>query len=127
LNVPKVKCASCGNFGMGVAFGDFHNDGWPDMFITGYGRSILYKNNRDGTFPDITDKAGLEIPDWTTSATWFDYDNDGRLDLFVCGFVDYSSTHRFGCRSNKFGKHFYCITKVFNGTTSLLFHEPHCC
>src|SRR5947209_4253020 len=122
-DVTEKAGVAGGNFGMGVAVADFDNDGWPDMFITGYGRSILYKNNRDGTFSDITTKAGLDIPDWTTSAVWFDYDNDGRLDLFVCRFVDYSSTHRFGCGSNKFGKHFYCIPKVFNGSTSLLFHN----
>ncbi len=75
-------------FGMGVAVGDYDNDGWPDMLVTSYGRCILYKNNHDGTFADVTEHAGVATPGFTTSAVWFDYDNDGRLDLFVCSFVD---------------------------------------
>ena len=82
-----------GTFGMGVAVGDYDNDGFPDMFVTAYGRSILYRNNGDGTFTDVTAKAGLEpaagMPAWTTSAVWFDYDNDGLLDLFVGSYVQY--------------------------------------
>src|SRR6266496_3211361 len=58
-------------FGMGVAVGDYDNDGWPDIFVTAYGNCILYKNNRDGTFSDVTDKASLATPGWTTSAVWF--------------------------------------------------------
>ena len=112
-----------GTFGMGVAVADYDNDGWPDIFITSYGRCVLYKNNHDGTFSDVTDKAGIATPGWTTSAVWFDYDNDGRLDLFVCSFVDYSSAHKFACGDNKLGKHFYCIPRVFNGTTSFLYHN----
>src|SRR6267154_1875890 len=77
-------------FGMGVAVGDYDNDGWSDIFVTAYGKCILYKNNHDGTFADVTEKVGVATPGWTTSAVWFDYDNDGRLDLFVCSFVDYS-------------------------------------
>src|SRR5712671_7560715 len=79
-----------GTFGMGVAVGDYNNDGFPDMFVTAYGRPILYRNNTD-----VTEKAGLALsgvsgmPGWTTSAVWFDYDNDGLLDLFVCSYVQY--------------------------------------
>src|SRR3984893_15895851 len=73
-----------GTFGMGVAVGDFNNDGYPDIFVTAWGRSLLYRNNGDGPFTDITVKGGLEITGGTTSAVWFDFDNDGRLDLFVC-------------------------------------------
>jgi len=112
-----------GIFGMGVAVGDFDNDGWPDLFVTGYGGCILYKNNRDGTFTDVTQNSGLKNSDWTTSAVWFDYDGDGKLDLFVCRFVDYSPGHRSGCGSNKLGKNYYCIPRVFTGTTSLLYHN----
>ena len=112
-----------GTFGMGVAVGDFDNDGWPDMLVTAYGKCILYKNNHDGTFSDITDKAGVATPGWTTSAVWFDYDGDGRLDLFVCSFVDYSGSHKFECGDNKLGKHYYCIPRVFKGTASFLYHN----
>ncbi len=112
-----------GTFGMGVAVGDFDNDGWPDMLITAYGNCILYKNNHNGTFTEVTAKAGLTTPGWTTSAVWFDYDNDGRLDLFLCSFVDYSGTHKFECGDNKLGKHYYCIPRIFKGTTSFLYHN----
>ncbi len=112
-----------GTFGMGVAVGDFDNDGWPDMLVTSYGKCILYKNNKDGTFTDITKKAGLETPGWTTSAVWFDYDNDGRLDLFLCSFVDYGTTEHLSCGDNKLGRHYYCIPRVFRGTASFLYHN----
>jgi enediyne biosynthesis protein E4 len=108
-------------FGMGVAVGDYDNDGYPDMFVTAYGRCILYHNNGDGTFTDVTEKAGLPLPGWTTSAVWFDYDNDGRLDLFVCSFVDYTS--KLSCGDNKLGRHYYCIPRVFKPTHSFLFHN----
>ena len=118
------KAGVCGGtFGMGVAVGDYDNDGWPDMFVTAYGNCILYKNNHDGTFTDVTEKSGLATPGWTTSAVWFDYDNDGRLDLFVCSFVDYSGSHKFECGDNKLGKHYYCIPRVFKGTASFLYHN----
>jgi hypothetical protein len=112
-----------GTFGMGVAVGDYDNDGWPDLFVTAYGCCILYRNNRDGTFSDVTAEARLTCAGWTTSAVWFDYDNDGRLDLFVCSFVDYSSGHKLACGDNKLGKRYYCIPAVFQGTASYLFHN----
>ena len=118
------KAGVCGGtFGMGVAVGDFDNDGWPDLLVTAYGRCILYKNNHDGTFSDVTDKSGVATPGWTTSAVWFDYDNDGRLDLFLCSFVDYSGGHKFECGDNKLGKHYYCIPRIFKGTASFLYHN----
>jgi enediyne biosynthesis protein E4 len=118
------KAGVCGGtFGMGVAVGDFDNDGWPDMLVTAYGKCILYKNNHDGTFTDVTAKAGVATPGWTTSAVWFDYDNDGRLDLFLCSFVDYGATHKFECGDNKIGKHYYCIPRVFKGRASFLYHN----
>jgi hypothetical protein len=83
---------AAGHSGWVVAVGDYDNDGWPDIFVTSYGNCILYRNNHDGTFTDVTKKAGLATPGWTTSAVWFDYDNDGRLDLFLCSFVDYGKT-----------------------------------
>ncbi len=122
-DVTEKAGVSGGTFGMGVAVGDFDNDGFPDMLVTAYGRCILYKNNHDGTFSDVTAKSGLATPGWTTSAVWFDYDNDGRLDLFLCSFVDYSGDHKFECGDNKIGKHYYCIPRVFKGTASFLYHN----
>jgi enediyne biosynthesis protein E4 len=112
-----------GTFGMGVAVGDYDNDGWPDLFVTSYGNCILYRNNRDGTFTDVTKKAGLATPGWTTSAVWFDYDNDGRLDLFVCSFVDYGSGQHQSCGQNNLGKRYYCIPRFFKPTASFLYRN----
>ncbi|HSU60646.1 MAG TPA: CRTAC1 family protein [Bryobacteraceae bacterium] len=122
-DVTEKAGVTGGTFGMGVAVGDFDNDGWPDMLVTSYGKCILYKNNHDGTFTDVTEKAGVATPGWTTSAVWFDYDNDGRLDLFICSFVDYSGGHKFECGDNKLGKHYYCIPRIFKGTASFLYHN----
>jgi hypothetical protein len=119
----KAGVAGGKSFGMGVAVGDYDNDGYPDLFVTAYGRPTLYKNNRDGTFSDVTEKAGLAAPAWTTSAVWFDYDNDGRLDLFLCSFVDYGPNSRFACGDNKAGRHYYCIPRVFKPTASFLYHN----
>jgi hypothetical protein len=112
-----------GTFGMGVAVGDYDNDGWPDIFVTAFGNCILYRNNHDGTFTDVTKKAGLETPGFTTSAVWFDYDNDGRLDLFVCSFVSYRPGERLSCGDNKLGKRYYCIPRFFKPTASFLYHN----
>ena len=110
------------SFGMGVAVGDYNNDGFPDMFVSAYGRSTLYHNNGDGTFSDVTEKAGLVFPNWATSAVWFDYNNDGLLDLFVCSFVKYSKTS-IHCGDNKLGRAYYCIPRVFLPSASLLFRN----
>ena len=112
-----------GTFGMGVAVGDFDNDGHADMIVTAYGRPLLYRNNGDGTFTDVTKKAGLDVPGWTTSAVWFDYDNDGRLDLFLCSFVEFSGRQNVICGDNKLGRRYYCIPRVFKPTPSLLFRN----
>jgi len=110
-------------FGMGVAVGDYDNDGWPDLFVTAYGNCILFKNNHDGTFSDVTDKAGLATPGWTTSAVWFDYDNDGRLDLFICSFVDYSGVKKLECGNNQIERNYYCVPRVFKPSASFLYHN----
>jgi hypothetical protein len=110
-------------FGMGCAIADYDNDGYADIFVTAYGRCTLYHNNGNGTFTDVTAKAGLAAPGWTTSAVWFDYDNDGKLDLFVCSFVEFSLTSNIVCGDNKLGKRFYCIPRVFKPTASFLYRN----
>ncbi len=122
-DVTEKAGVAGGTFGMGVAVGDYDNDGYPDLFVTGYGRSILYHNNGDGTFTDVTAKAGVQAPGWTTSAVWFDYDNDGKLDLFVCSFVEFGLGKMVFCGDNKLGRRYYCIPRVFKPTPSLLFHN----
>ena len=110
-------------FGMGCAVADYDNDGYPDIFVTAYGRCTLYHNSGNGTFTDVTDKAGLAAPGWTTSAVWFDYDNDGKLDLFLCSFVEFSLASNIFCGDNKLGKRFYCIPRVFKPTPSFLYRN----
>jgi hypothetical protein len=122
-DVTEAAGAGGGTYGMGVAVGDFDNDGWPDLFVTSYGDCILYRNNRNGTFTDITESAGVKTPGWTTSAVWFDYDNDGKLDLFVCSYVDYGKTDHFLCGDGKTDLKYYCLPKVFKGTLSFLYHN----
>ncbi|HJU53151.1 MAG TPA: VCBS repeat-containing protein, partial [Pyrinomonadaceae bacterium] len=75
--------------GTGMASGDFDNDGWPDIYVTGFGASRLYRNNRDGTFADATERAGVNNKLWGASAAFFDYDADGFLDLFVCNYLNF--------------------------------------
>ena len=77
-------------WGFGVAVADYDNDGWPDIFVANWGKSRLYHNNHDGTFTDVGEKAGITLPgNWSAGATWGDYDGDGRLDLFVTGYVHF--------------------------------------
>src|SRR5579863_8946005 len=80
----KAGVAAENHYGQGVAVGDYDNDGYPDLYVTGYGSAILYHNNGDGTFTDVTKKAGVgDEGGWSTSAAWIDYDKDGYLDLVV--------------------------------------------
>jgi enediyne biosynthesis protein E4 len=76
-------------WGVGVAIADYDNDGWPDIYVTNFGKNRLYHNNHDGTFTDVAEKAGVTLGNWSTGATWGDYDGDGRLDLFVPGYIHY--------------------------------------
>ena len=85
--------AGVGNdrWGFGAVVGDFDNDGWPDLFVSNFGKSRLYHNNHNGTFTDVAEKAGVTVGSWSTGATWGDYDGDGFLDLFVPGYVHFDS------------------------------------
>ena len=118
-----VGCGKMGCFGMGAAAGDFDGDGWQDLYVTNYGRNVLYRNNGNGTFTDVTDKAGVAAPNWSTCAVWFDYDNDAKLDLFVSSFVQYSGTGTLFCGDNRIGKRYYCVPRVFKPRSSFLFHN----
>jgi enediyne biosynthesis protein E4 len=80
-------------WGFGVAVGDYDNDGWPDLYVTNFGRNRLYHNNHDATFTDLAEKAGVALGNWSTGPTFGDYDGDGRLDLFVPGYVHYDFQH----------------------------------
>ncbi len=112
-----------GGYGQGVAVGDYDGDGFPDLYVTQYGRNILYHNNGDGTFTDVTENAGVAAPGWSSSAVWLDYDNDGKLDLFVCQFVEFSKEKNKDCRVGEDARRGYCIPHVYRPTASWLFHN----
>ena len=78
-----------GRWGFGVAVGDYDNDGWPDLYVSNFGKNRLYHNNHDGTFTDVAEKAGVTLGNWSNGASFGDYDGDGKLDLFVPGYVHY--------------------------------------
>ena len=74
-------------WGYGCSVADYDNDGWPDIFVSNYGKNRLYHNNHDGTFTDVAEKAGVTLGNWSTGSAWGDYDGDARLDLYVAGYV----------------------------------------
>jgi hypothetical protein len=113
-----------GLFGMGVAVGDYNNDGYPDLFVLGYDRCILYRNNGDGTFTDVSAKARVENRGrWASSAAWFDYDNDGLLDLVIANYLDWSPEKNFYCGDRAPGMRSYCHPDDYLGQPPTLFHN----
>ena len=115
--------AAQNRYGMGVAVGDFDGDGFEDIYLTGYGGNTLYHNNGDGTFTDVTARAGVAASGWSTSAGFFDYDNDGKLDIFVCRYADWTFKNNRYCGENKPGMRAYCHPDNFEGVTSILYHN----
>jgi hypothetical protein len=118
-------------WGYGCAVGDYDNDGWPDLYVTNYGKNRLYHNNRDGTFTDVAEKAGVTIGTWSTGATFGDYDGDGRLDLFVAGYLqfDLSNPPISGTKAVNFsfcqyrGVQVMCGPRGLKGEQHHLFHS----
>ncbi|HEY4950800.1 MAG TPA: CRTAC1 family protein [Candidatus Acidoferrales bacterium] len=110
-------------YGMGVAVGDYNNDGFPDVLVTCVGQNRLFRNTGKGTFTDVTHSSGLDGRlAFSTSALWFDYDRDGLLDLFVCNYVKWSAEHDVFCSLD--GKHkSYCTPEAYRGETCWLFHN----
>ncbi|HEY6118845.1 MAG TPA: VCBS repeat-containing protein, partial [Pyrinomonadaceae bacterium] len=111
-------------YSMGVAAADYDNDGFPDLYVTGYGGNHLYHNNGDGTFTDVTKKLGVGAGGWSTSAGWLDYDRDGRLDLFVARYVDWDfESGSVYCGEIREGYRAYCHPDNFKGTSNILYHQ----
>jgi hypothetical protein len=123
-------------WGMGVAVGDYDNDGRPDLYVTNFGVSRLYHNNGDGTFTDVAEKVGVARKGWSTGATWGDYDGDGRLDLFVPGYleIDLNNLPRSPAEANKpggVGQNFcqfrgapvMCGPRSLTGESDTLYHQ----
>ncbi len=102
--------AGVGNdrWGFGAVVGDYDNDGWPDLYVTNYGRNRLYHNNGDGTFTDVAEKAGVIPGGWSTGATWGDYDGDGLLDLFVPGYVHMDGLPAAGAQASNTAALAFC-------------------
>jgi enediyne biosynthesis protein E4 len=120
----KAGVGAEGLFGMGVAVGDYDNDGFPDLFVLGYGRCILFHNNGDGTFTDVTAKAGVENSGrWGSSAAWFDYDNDGWLDLVIANYVDWAPDNNLWCGDHGPGLRSYCHPDNYHGQAPTLYHN----
>jgi enediyne biosynthesis protein E4 len=110
-------------YGMGVAVGDYDNDGFPDILITCVGQNRLFKNSGKGTFVDVTKTSGLGGRQaLSTSAVWFDFDRDGLLDLFVCNYVKWSAEHDVFCSLDGKQKS-YCTPEAYRGETCWLFHN----
>ena len=122
----KAGVGGEGHYGQGVAVGDFDNDGFPDLYVTGYGRAILYHNNGNGTFTDVTAKAGVaDEGAWSTSAGWFDFDKDGWLDLVVTNYLDWSPKNNLWCGERAPGYRSYCNPNDYKGQKTKLYRNNH--
>ena len=110
-------------YGIGVAVGDYDNDGYDDLFVTAYGLSRLFHNNGNGTFTDVTQKAGLAgVKEFATSAAWVDYDKDGKLDLVVGNYVQWTPETDLYCTMDGKSKS-YCTPESYKGTSLRLWHN----
>src|SRR6185312_8840871 len=122
----KAGLGGEGHYGQGVAVGDFDNDGFPDLYVTGYGSAILYHNNGNGTFTDITAKSGVaDKGGWSTSAGWFDYDKDGWLDLLVTNYIEWTPQTNQWCGEKRPGYRSYCHPGNYKGQKTKLYHNNH--
>jgi hypothetical protein len=110
-------------YGQGVTVGDYDNDGFVDIFVTALGQSRLFRNGGNGKFSDVTAKVGLTSPGYfSSSAAFFDYDNDGKLDLFLCNYVDWSADKDVFCALDNVNKS-YCTPEKYQGQSSRLYHN----
>jgi len=109
----------------GVAVGDYDNDGFLDLYVTAFGPNVLYKNNGNGTFTDVTATAGVAGPptEWSTSTGFLDYDRDGDLDLYVANYVEFPMTNSPFCGLRKEGYRMYCLPTLFDGVADRLYRN----
>jgi hypothetical protein len=109
-------------YGMGVAVGDYDNDGYEDLYVTAYGGNRLYHNNGNGTFTDVTEKSGTAGSGWSTSAAWVDLDNDGLLDLVVLRYMKWDFNDIW-CGEHREGYRAYCHPDTFPAVPALVYHN----
>jgi len=110
-------------YGMGVAVGDYNNDGFQDIYVSCVGQNRLFRNTGKGSFVDVTERSGLGgRTAFSSSALWFDYDRDGLLDLFVCNYVKWSAELDVFCTMDGKQKA-YCTPEAYRGATCWLFHN----
>jgi hypothetical protein len=109
-------------YGMGVAVGDYDNDGYEDLYVTGYGGNHLYHNNGDGTFKDVTESSNTGGSGWSTSAAWVDLDNDGLLDLVVLRYLKWDFDDIW-CGEHREGYRAYCHPDIFPAISALVYHN----
>lgn len=122
-DVTKQAGLAISTYGLGVAVGDYDNDGHDDVFVTSYGQSHLFHNNGNGTFTDVTKSAGLSgVNEFSTGAAWVDYDRDGHLDLLVANYVDWSPQNDLFCTMDGKMKS-YCTPESYHGTSVRLWHN----
>ena len=122
-DVTKKAGLAIPMYGMGVAVGDYDNDGYDDLFVTAYGQNHLFRNNGNGTFTDVTKKAGLiTAPELSASAAWVDYDRDGRLDLLVTNYVRWSPEKDLYCTMDGKTKS-YCTPETYPGASARLWRN----
>ncbi len=119
----KASIPRRSEFSTGVTVGDYDNDGFLDIYVTGYGSNQLWRNNGNGTFSDMTAKAGVAGGAWSSSAAWLDYDRDGWLDLFVVHYLDYDVKNAPYCGFKREGYRMYCDPQQFDGMPALLYHN----
>lgn len=119
----KAGAGGNGYYGVGVSAADYDGDGWTDLFVTTFGRNLLYRNNGDGTFTDRTDQAGVAGGKWSSSAAFLDYDQDGDLDLLVVRYVDFDFDRNLVCGDMVRGIRAYCHPDVYDGLPSLLYRN----
>ena len=130
-NIAEKAGVANNRWGFGVAIADYDNDGWPDIYVTNFGKNRLYQNNHNGTFTDLAEKAGVALGNWSTGATWGDYDGDGKLDLFVPGYVHYDPANppAFGEKGVAYsfcqfrGENVSCGPRGLKGEPDHLFHN----
>jgi hypothetical protein len=115
-----LASAGDGNYGMGVAAADYDNDGFTDLYVTSYGKNILYHNNGNGTFTDVTAKAGVAAGGWSVSAGFFDFDNDGKLDLFITRYMEWDLNHSKSCG---IAPKVYCTPAEFPPVSNVLYRN----